>query len=105
MGIKVYTIFPTKTKFADNCFRVCVDATNLTNFCDPTSWPRDVAIRDWIHKKSKDGDANAQGRHNTQPSLPINSSDSNPGVRSWAADIPIDIDSQLSPGMPGMVCN
>ena len=106
LGVKVYTIYPTKTRFKDNCFRVCVDATDLTSFCDPNCWPRDVAIRDWIHKKTKNvnpGDTKDDKNNNVQPIIPPISSDV--GIRSWGDETQMDTISQLASGLSSSVCN
>ena len=54
IGVRVISIFPARSKFRDNCFRVCINSLDVNTFCDGNNWPENVSIRNWIHKKSSE---------------------------------------------------
>jgi hypothetical protein len=56
MGVRIMTIFKSRSKFKDNCYRVCINALDVETFCDSNRWPENVSLRNWIHKPKKTAD-------------------------------------------------
>ena len=69
MGIQALSVYPAASKFNDKCFRVCINAEDIHTFCDSSSWPENVSVRSWIHKKSTGINNNVQrdNSNNTGP--------------------------------------
>ena len=70
MGIQALSVYPAASKF-NKCFRVCINAEDIHTFCDSSSWPENVSVRSWIHKKStginNNNNVQRDNENNTRP--------------------------------------
>ena len=54
MGVRVLSVYPAQSKsdYNCNCFRVCVNADDLSIFCNPVNWPENISVREWVFKST-----------------------------------------------------
>ena len=57
-GVRVMSVYPAQSKsdYNCNCFRVCVNADDLSIFCNPVNWPENVSVREWVFKQTNVAD-------------------------------------------------